>query len=179
VRSGVAAALAALAMALVACRAVLGIDALELADAGPSPEAAPESDSASGGRDTSVDVAIDVPTHDSPPEGAPADANPYAACVAQGTMCRPCCHMSYPSANMELTNDVVTNGCLCGPTGQCSTECASALCAMPPQGGSMACSVCYDMAILPPTSQPCIQGVQTCQGSATCRDVIDCLMACP
>jgi hypothetical protein len=175
VRAGVAIVLtAALAMAVVGCRAVLGIDPLELVDAGPdspSPEASPDKD-ASGGRDTSVDA----PTPDS---AGPPDANEYAACVAQGTMCRPCCHMTYQASNMELTNDVLTNGCVCGPTGQCSTECASALCLMPPQNSSMTCSVCYDMAILQPTSQECMQGVQTCRNSATCRDVIDCLMACP
>jgi hypothetical protein len=180
---------AAFALALFACRAVLGIDQLELADAAPDsalPEASSGHEAAppaeSGAVDAPADSAIDVETFDGPSrEAAPPDANPYSACVAEGQMCRPCCHMSYNAANMELTNDVIMGGCLCGMTG-CASECSTSLCAMPPQGGAnvpMTCNMCYDTVVLPPTSQACMQAVATCRGSATCRDIIDCLMACP
>jgi hypothetical protein len=182
------------ASSLGACRGVLGIENLELVDAGDGGEmradtsVGPESGTAeSGGQDaaqddvTSPDSAPSVDSSPPPSDGAGPDASPYAMCVAEGQMCRPCCRTTYLSANTVFTQLAGTDGCLCGASGQCQSECVASICASPPNGSTpvMACNSCFDMAVISPTASACMSADQTCEGEPSCQDVIDCLNSCP
>jgi hypothetical protein len=199
----------AFAVGLSACRAALGIEQLDLVDAGGdatapavtqgieagldrvTPESGAETATGTtmpetGAPETAAEASVPEagPQEAAPREAAPPEtgaSNPYAACVAMGTMCRPCCRQTYMQANIELTQDV-TMGCLCGPSGSCQTDCSASLCSMTAPMGTaptMACGMCFDMAVLPPVPAQCVNAVAQCKSSATCRDVIDCLDACP
>lgn len=156
--------------ASVGCRGIIGIEPLEIADGGP--DAAPD---ARGGVDGSAEGGGGEAGGG---DAGGGDASPYAACVQQGAMCRPCCHTTFNTANQQLMQGARSGGCFCADAGgECQSECAASLCAgaMP----DMTCGPCIDNAVLSPSTPTCMQAVSHCEASQSCRDIIDCMKACP
>lgn len=154
--------------ALVACRGILGIDALELDDGatgadGGGADAAAEASAADGG-------------------GGSADAGPaYPQCVAQGGACRKCCHDDVPGLGEEFERlmNHAKPGCLCGQQGECKEECGAAFCGggAAPLGG---CPPCVDdIFTRNDLAGPCKDAADACNGDPTCKPMLDCLSACP
>src|SRR5262249_38327390 len=85
---------------LTGCRAVLGVDTLELTDGG--------ADAGQG------DAAADA---DARPSGDGGDA--AQSCAAQGVDCRKCCRDALGDRLGDLEQIGLSTGCLCGANGIC------------------------------------------------------------
>lgn len=166
-RSKVHAAIA-IAVLLGGCRAVLGIEELELKK--------------DGGTDAATDASVD--------NLVPGDAiTSDVALDALGSECRNdsdclrCCRdntLLRPQFS-ELITKASQASCLCtAPMNTCSSECSRAGC--PPSGPDsdpMTCNKCVDTTFLSPTlSTTCQNAVSACQGDVTCKDAINCLLSC-
>jgi hypothetical protein len=142
-------------VALLSCRAVLGIEEIEegTTDAGTG---APDAAADSVGTDSAN----------------PADGPPVSACTAMGDQCGRCCRMNAgPAYKEEL--EVIIKPCLC--TGGCADSCKSNLC----DGGDpkdTPCLPCMDQAIRTGT---CPKERDDCTAkSAACKAAYDCLASC-
>jgi hypothetical protein len=179
VRRTIGAALLALAACasiagLGACRAVLGIEQLELTDASPADGSQPPKDGS-----TAADAGFDAP---SPPgDGAPACPQP------QGPACYDCCRMTSMPGTQAVTMfagmmQSAGTSCLCGPMGQCQSACASTACSGQMVMPSAACNDCLDQALFPPDGAPpavpCQTAIEGCEDSGACSQVLSCMRAC-
>jgi serine/threonine-protein kinase len=154
-----------------------GIDAGP-ADTGPAVDVATPSDDASD--DSGDDSGDDAGAVDSGGfQVGPFDASAYAACTNQPASCHDCCTSTYTSAKAELIGRMYNSGCLCGT---CINECSATWCANPPEtdaGTANICSTCVTLEMVDPMTASCVQSLQDCQNSATCRDAVQCVYACP
>jgi hypothetical protein len=161
----VAIAIAAVALA-AGCRAVLGIEELDLGDAGADAAAAND-----GGSDASTDAAGDVRDERPPPPPDSGDG-----CNAKGPQCRECCRIAHGDALGRFQARAFDAGCLCGP---CATDCGPSWCASPSgPPPSMACGGCIDMAITN-KNPPCGKAGDDCAQDPTCAAAVTCLRGCP
>lgn len=170
----IVAALASVVLGAAGCRAVLGIDSLELVEAGA--DAAVTSDSGiEAGIDAGVDSGID-----SGIVGTDASTVPdgTAACVAQGNMCSGCCRGLFTTGIDRLEGFAISAGCICG-AGQCTSSCASTTCATPEvRPAGMVCGGCVDHALVS-NGAGCPQAQNNCANDPQCNDGLRCLKACP
>jgi hypothetical protein len=151
--------------ALVACRGVLGIEELELVDAGE--DAAGASDAATQA-EAANDSGLDAP--------APVDAgmdSPFASCGAQGANCPMCCHDNVTmAAFIALDEYGVDAGCICGsgscPPSQCASVCANP--SSPPN-----CGMCTDPVF---AGSACPAVGNACANDPSCAAAIECLRIC-
>lgn len=174
-----ATAAAACIASLGACRGVLGIEQLELTDASPADGSQPPKDGA-----PAADTGLDSPsTEDGPtsPDGPPACPQP------QGPPCYDCCRMASMAggqALMMFAGMMQSPGvsCLCGPSGQCQSECASTACSGQMVMPSMACNDCFDQALFPSDggmpAPTCQTAIHECEDSGVCNQVLSCMRAC-
>jgi hypothetical protein len=160
---------AAIPIALIACRGIVGIQDLTVDDggttehdAGTQEDAAPQQDS---GR----------PPPDSaggPETGNGCSANAHEACLA-------CCMQQNMGVGMTLMQNG-GQGCLCNSPGACKTQCAQYTCATPPNGNppDQTCGACQTDAFLNGASAPCASVLSQCTDSA-CKALADCAKSCP
>lgn len=157
---------------LGACRAVLGIEQLELTDGSAPRDGSPAADAGS-----------DAPT--SMEGGPPAEGGP-ACPQPQGPACYDCCRMDMGGtqaltmfAGMMQSPGV---SCLCGPSGQCQSACGSTACSGQMVPPSSACNDCLDQALFPADggmpSGPCHNAILECEDSGVCSPVLSCMRAC-
>lgn len=139
-------------VALLSCRAVLGIEELDdqATDAGTGANDGGASDSARTDADTG--------------------ANPNA-CVSSSD-CGRCCRMAAGAAYKEELEPII-KPCLCD--GGCSAQCTTNICAGGDPAGT-ACLPCMDDAIQADT---CKKERDQCFQSGTCKAVYDCIKTCP
>ncbi len=166
----VAIASVAAAALIVGCRAVLGIEELDVAsDAGGG----------EGGADAATD-ALGIPAS----LGAEvlAEAGPPGSECKTAGNCKMCCrdNVQLRAQFAELQKKANTAMCICAaPANVCSTECAGAGC--PPMGGGdpMRCGTCVDTTFeTAPLSAQCQVAASACGGDPSCRDALACLNSC-
>jgi len=146
--------------ALVACRGILGVEELELADAG----------AADAGKDALADTV-------NPSETSTTDTGSVFDAGCRGVDCPKCCRMGYGPDLDQVGNIGVTKGCFCnGPNAKCVTECAAGLCANKPPAEP--CGPCIDMQIRNPTTKECQDTITECLGKENCKKAILCLQSC-
>ena len=147
-------------VALLSCRAVLGIEELE----------DPTSDGGAG-TDGGADAATDSARTDADTGVPPGDGG-SGACVSEGGACGRCCRdQAGPAYKDQL--EPILKPCLCD--GGCTTQCSTNLCA----GGDpkdTACLPCMDDAI---RNGVCKQERDQCNQTPSCKAVYDCLASCP
>ena len=147
-------------VALASCRAVVGVEPLELVDA-----AAAGADAASG--------------HDGGDASPGGDSGRTDTCTA-GSQCRGCCREAYPTAfNDVLPRLLVQTSCVCG-SGLCAQECATATCASPPTAPVPPCGPCTDQAVTSPSPTPaCANAIAQCRQNPDCAPALNCMQSCP
>ena len=147
------------------CRAVLGIDELELAsDAGDG-----------AARDAPSDV-LDAQAADT---GADA---PVTSSCARAADCPKCCRedVSLRDGFGRLERLAADAGCICGAA-PCQQECSPGSCAAPGGGPSTpTCGGCVDMQSRPPSgSAPCTTAKARCAADLQgCKPALDCITSC-
>ena len=149
---------AAVAVMLVACRGVLGIEDLEVVkDGGTSNEGGVD---APGDRLVVGDVVPDVPI-------SVFDAG----CQSKtGSSCGSCCHMALGMQFEKLQQTAFMQKCVCGGAA-CGgpTECGETLCKM--DGGmEIGCGACVDMQTKMPAPGACTTAAEACERDPNCRD---------
>jgi hypothetical protein len=151
-------------VALLSCRAVLGIEDIEegAADGGTTGDAATDSvgtDSATG--DTGVDTGV--------------DAGPNAECLAMaGTECGKCCRTSNMTGNGQL--EQALKPCLCADGGCANDACkTTSICGGASEPKDTPCIPCVDGMV---KSSSCLVGRDECAKTPTCKAAYDCLAAC-
>lgn len=148
-------------VALLGCRAVLGIEEIE-----------ETSDAGTGTNDAAADsVAIDSPIGD----GAVADTN--EACPP-GPGCNVCCREPFKGTPTlpELEKIAKAAQCICGDAGACSTEC-STICSGPGMPDPT-CIQCLDAVLIGKAKPECQKALQDCANNVTCKPVGECLKTC-
>jgi len=168
-------AVASAAIALGACRAVIGIEELGLADA-------------DAGRDASADVAseAEATAGDAAADGALDVAAVLAKCRARGESgCAACCASELEGAfDTFLAGDQV--GCACGgpgaPDAACGPDCGGneAVCPgspKPPAGGPP--QDCRGCVLRNAAAPPCARALTACKSAASCEPVARCFEQCP
>jgi hypothetical protein len=144
-------------VALLSCRAVLGIEEIE--------------DGTDGGTGT-PDGAADSMGTDSATQDAASETS--SACAAMGNECGKCCRMAAGAAYKEELEKLITP-CLCAGGSLCATKCGPNLC----DGGDPKdtdCLPCMDDAIQGGT---CPKERDDCAAkSPACKAAYDCLASC-
>jgi hypothetical protein len=145
--------------ALVACRGVLGIEELELADSGASKDGASDAPSDAVGQ----------------PDTDKTDGISPGGCATAGN-CRQCCRQTF-GKEIDEAAYLGKDSCFCGAVGKCSTDCAAGLCvdAAPKEP----CGPCIDGQIIKPASKECEDMVTACVQRPSCKVGVDCLKSCP
>jgi hypothetical protein len=155
----------AIALALVACRGVIGIEDLALdkkADGGGTE---------AGGIDGGGTDATKV-------DGGGSDAG---GCKVSGN-CRMCCRDDLTIRPGFGTLEALTAdaGCLCAV---CGADCTATTCASPPvMGMNMPCNMCADDLFTNPTNfgaPKCQDAKAKCMNDPTCKAALDCMVSCP
>ena len=138
-------------VALLSCRAVIGIEDLE-----------DPTDAGAGGKDAGSDsVRTDADTGPGPDTGA----------TCSGQDCGKCCRdQAGPAYKEEL--EPTLKPCLCD--GGCASSCGTNLC-MNIDAKDTPCLPCMDDAI---RNDSCPKEKATCGQSTTCKAVYDCLAKC-
>lgn len=151
-------------VALLSCRAVLGIEELELVDGG----------AATGpGQDASTDGAPDA-GGDAPSDGGGGAKTDVAACASKTDLrdCSMCCRDSFPAAAGEL--EQTFKGCVCAAACAATEGCDTTLCTGGSVGGTN-CPKCIDEVV---RGGACIKESDQCARSATCEPALTCLLSC-
>jgi hypothetical protein len=148
-------------VALLSCRAVLGIEDLqENKDGGTTADGGP------GGKDAGPDT---TPAKD----GSSDTGSDASGCSGQvGPDCGKCCRDSNMLANKNLEDSLKAGSCLC--TAECSSECGSNLCTGGDPAGTE-CPKCIDTVI---KANKCSADVSSCEKSADCKVLTDCIRSC-
>lgn len=146
---------AGVVLALVGCRALVGIDDLEFR---PGPGQGPNG--TSGGPDD-------------------ADGGGRDKCM-RDMDCRKCCKDSYEALRRTFEGNGAGVSCVCDPNAPCTAICADAgqVCGVPmapdPDGGPNACAACVDDVLRRPGAcNP------SCNGDQGCMDGLSCIQNCP
>jgi hypothetical protein len=150
-------------VALLSCRAVLGIEEIE--------EGTPDG----GGAGT--DAAADSVQTDSATEAA-TDTGVDTGC-AKGPSCNVCCREPYKGVGgtlPELEKVAKAAGCICG-AGNCNTECPE-LCGDAGGQPQPTCIQCLDTELVNGTLPACGKALDDCVKNATCAPVGSCLKGC-
>jgi hypothetical protein len=175
-------ALLPLILTLAGCRAVIGIEPLELADAaGASPasdgggDVGPALTDASDANTDAADAA-DAASADT---GPPLLPDGGVCTKALGPDCFMCCHQGFGTSFNRYEELARETACICGTSGLCTSTCSSAICAQPPAPPPppMGCAVCVDSALTGST-QACLQAAGLCDDEADCRNASRCLQFC-
>lgn len=169
------------ALAGVGCRAVIGIDPLELADAGAD-ASIDASDGAAGDAGSAGDAAVADANVEAEAAAVFPDASASIAdCVDAGAAeCRKCCRDTFKLQVTQLETDAINAGCICG-AGQCTDTangCAEQACASPRKEPTQPCGPCEDIAFLSATA-PCASARTACDHDPACAAALDCMTACP
>lgn len=155
------------ALAIVACRSVLGIEDIDPVSAtdGATTDATTLADAAH------VDAAVD--------SGKP----PFVSACQGSSECPKCCRETYGEGIGQLEDFSRDGGCLCGA--KCTSECAATRCATPPDlvnKPNMGCGECYDHAMVdrqPPGIRACADARDRCEKASTeCDEAVKCLEGC-
>ena len=154
---------------LTGCRAIIGIDELDVVgDGGPDGGVGPKLDAA-------LDAAGDAAVIDSAIPPAPIDAGCQNT---TGMACGMCCRSSgaLMPAFAQLDRVLVDNQCICGTSGKCVTDCAASACT----GGNsvMQCGACIDGVIRQPMTTQCMAAATACMNDVACRDSLGCFGSC-
>ncbi len=151
-------------VALLSCRAVLGIEELEVVDGGAGSDAG-----ADGSSDGGPDARADAPTDAG--GGAKTDVS---ACVAKPDLkdCSMCCRDSFPTAVpvMEQT----FKACVCASPCATTNGCDTTLCAGKAVAGTD-CPKCVDDVV---RNGSCKKESDECANSPSCEPALTCLRSC-
>ena len=150
--------------ALVACRAVVGIEDQTVGEAG-----APPGPSADGGTEGSSDARTDA---NQPPTGG-GDAG--ACKSAKKEDCGQCCRMNFGPQFTVLSTEQKANGCVCGVNGVCKAVCNDFCSAVVGTNPGPDCANCLDREQAPNGSNNCQRPM--C-GTTTCKDILTCISGC-
>jgi hypothetical protein len=147
-------------IALLSCRAVLGIEEIE--------------DGTSDGGTGTPDAAADSVGTDS---ANVVDSGPDTGC-APSADCNVCCRkpLMGSQALPELEKVAIKAGCICGDAGLCATDCAP-ICnntGMP----QPSCIQCLDTALLNGAKLECGKALDDCVANTTCKPMGECLRGC-
>lgn len=147
------------AVSLVACRGIVGIEDLALVAGGGD----------GGAAEASADGAMGDGSTDAAPD---ADAVQLAQCLSAATECRKCCKDNFADFR-DLQNNEDARNCFCDTPGECKNDCLSdPYCTadgQPTQGSN--CLRCIDDKF---EAKRCV-GKCT---SANCQAGLNCLRAC-
>jgi hypothetical protein len=166
------------------CRSVLGIDSLEVIEAGTTEEAGVAGGDASGeaavpgdaegkGTDGGGNVADgSAPGVDAAPE--------LPDCAPSGANCNMCCRGDPALGEHSLEQYAIEAGCFCGATSMCPECTSTTFCngtgQPPPMTGT--CGPCLGTA-LDADGGPCAAARRECGRDPSCAPVLDCLATCP
>lgn len=152
-------------VALLSCRAVLGIEELEVGDGG----AATTDAGADAPRDGGLDARSDAPTDAG--GGAKTDV---AACAAKADLkeCSICCRDSFAAAAGQL--EQTFKPCVCASACAATEGCDTTLCAGGNAGGTN-CPKCIDEVV---RNGSCKKESDDCERSSGCEPALTCLRAC-
>lgn len=168
-----------LALLLVACRGLVGIEDLGLdagTDAATGTDGSTPTDGSTTDGSTTKDATSDAASDGSTPEGGPPPppgdcTTEIASCSSQGLQCRKCCKDGCGAFHSELDDLQATRTCICAA---CSQQCA----------GDTYCTTTTG-APATPTCGGCIdqtykngQCSTTCTSTA-CQAGLTCLKNCP
>ena len=151
-------------VALAGCRAVIGIDDLEPADAGSKQNPTKDAGAEGGGGGTEA----------GPGPGPGPSSFDINTCLTGG-QCRPCCKQ-----NIQALKTTFEQGpgaqCLCTQS-TCKSKCADGICADPPVMGppKPECAMCTDDFLGNPQGNSC---ETVCGDDPDCRLGIKCLQNC-
>lgn len=152
-------------VALLGCRAIVGIEPTELNDAGDQGDAGDDGATGTDGSAKGDDGGV-------PADGG-ADGAPL--CTGNPGDCLHCCRDLDKQANGALEGYMKSTGCLCG-AGACVSECASSTCTDPPGAPQSTCVQCIDGLIHDGT---CGAAFDACKGDQNCAIAAQCIEACP
>jgi hypothetical protein len=140
--------------AIAACRGVVGIHDLELAEGGAGTK--------DGGDEGSAPPPI-------PPPNQPPPGDAGACKGSTNPPCIKCCRDQYPSANQQL--DMIIHDCTCGGCGpaKCGSYCSGG--AIDPSG----CGPCQEESL---HDAGCWPALDTCIHDGTCGKVGTCIAGC-
>lgn len=147
-------------VALLSCRAVLGIEEIE-------------EGAADGGAGT--DAGADSAATDSAAIDTGVDAGPNAECWAMtGTECGKCCRNANMLGNSQL--EQAFKVCVCADGGCAQDACQSTtICGGGAEPKDTPCIPCVDLAI---NTNSCPVGRDECAKISTCKMTYDCLVGC-
>jgi hypothetical protein len=173
--------------ALAGCRGIIGVEDLGLDAGADAATASKDASTNDAGTMTDGSVLTDGTLLDVfvPMEGGgppPIDAAVLGTCMGMtGSACQGCCRMNYGMEQQKLDTYAVTDHCICGGA-QCTTECATNVCAgeagMPPP----TCGQCIDGEYNTGAMQksgPCFKALNDCNMDLTCQLAAQCHLACP
>ncbi len=151
--------------ALVACRGIIGIEDLELADASSTTDAASDTNAV----DTASADVVD-------------ETKVVKTCNAPGTECRKCCRDNYSPEIQEWAKIANGTGCACASDAGCSVDCSGADTCPPGASPAQKCGKCIDDLLvsgLETTKNPCEKAANDCRANEACRLAVECLEQCP
>jgi hypothetical protein len=144
------------------CRGIIGIEDLNVADAGVD-----------GGKDSGGSSSSSSSSSGGGEGGAPDAGGP---CVGKtGPECGKCCRDNFRDGVAQLEANAKNTGCICGAgPSSCATECATEIYAGNPPIAGGACSPCIDQQLRTPA---CKNARDACNTDA-CRTAAACEQQC-